>query len=42
LRMASNLSDRVHEAIVAAPESRENYMHLANVSNGITSIMNSR
>jgi hypothetical protein len=42
LRMASNLSDRVHEAIVAAPESRENYMHLANVSNGITSIINSR
>jgi hypothetical protein len=33
LRKTCNLSDRVHEAIVAAPENRQTYMELANVSN---------
>jgi hypothetical protein len=33
LRKTSNLSDRVHEAIVVAPENRQTYIKLANVSN---------
>jgi hypothetical protein len=36
LRKTSNLSDRVHEAIVAAPENEQNYVKLAEVSNSTT------